>query len=294
MMQSLQHLFQTLFHFTSTDRGAFIVLIPLMLLLAGWPRIFFSDGVGIPDLPSGTDSKADSIYRIWKSSDEKKNQDIRPVPFDPNQFSAAAFRSMGLDSVISERIVRYREKGGKFRKQEDLFRIWGMDSTVAKKLLPFMQLQSESDTSRKPFQLKSEKSKSIEYDLNRADTSDFESVQGIGWKTASRIIKYRAALGGFVQKEQLYEVFGIDSLAVFSMDKFFIAPGFNPAILDLNKATYEELEAHPYLSDMQAKAILFYRYQHSDYHTAEDLMKVKRMDAKTIERLKPYIRSSVP
>lgn len=292
MIRSLHQIFQTIFHFTSTDRGAFIVLIPVLLLIAGWPRIFLKDGVGGKNLSPEIESLADSIFSVRKSSSEKKDRLLRPSPFDPNELSAAGFRSMGLDSQLSDRIIRYREKGGKFRKREDLLRIWGMDSSVAAVILPFARLRSDS----LPRQINKPKKDpiKIQHDLNLADTTDFESVNGIGRKMAVRIIKYRTALGGFINKNQLYEVFGIDSLAVFSMDEFYIAPDFTPVTIDINQATYETLEGHPYLSPLHAKAILFYRYQHGNFSSPEKLSEVKRIDSKTLERLRPYIRSRVP
>ena len=292
MIRSLQQIFQTLFHFTSTDRGAFIVLIPLLLLLAGWPRIFLKNGISDSDFPPDMEYAADSIYRNWNSSAENDHDKLSPSPFDPNKISLEGFRSMGLDSPLAARIVRYREKGGKFRKREDLFRIWGMDSAVASELMPFVRLHA--DSVRKSVHPVKKELVRIQYDLNLADTADFESVHGIGRKMAARIIRYRTALGGFIHKDQLYEVFGIDSLAVFSMDAFYIAPDFVPVTIDINHATYEVLESHPYLSPMHAKAILFYRYQHGNFITPEKLSDVKRIDTKTLERLRPYIRSSVP
>ncbi|MFM9074740.1 MAG: ComEA family DNA-binding protein, partial [Bacteroidota bacterium] len=129
----------------------------------------------------------------------------------------------------------------------------------------------------------------VEYDLNLADTADFESVSGIGKKMAARIVRYRTALGGFIRREQLYEVFGIDSLAVFSMDRFHVTATFSPAMVQVNAATWEELDAHPYLTPIQASAVLMYRFQHGRIAGEQELMKVRLMDAKTVERIRPYL-----
>ena len=102
-------------------------------------------------------------------------------------------------------------------------------------------------------------------------------------------MRYRAALGGFLRREQLYEVYGIDSLAIFSMDRFFVGQSFKPTVIDVNGSTYEELEAHPYLSALQARAILMYRFQHGRIDGEEQLMKVRLMDTKTAERIRPYL-----
>jgi DNA uptake protein ComE-like DNA-binding protein len=289
MIRLFRNYFEIVFQFTSSDRGAFFVLIPLLFILSGWPRISFWLFPPQQD-PPGFMIHADSLLTVLDNH-RPKSDSLRPVLFDPNQLSAAGFQAMGLDSMLASRITRYREKGGKFKKPEDLLRIWGMDTADWKVLGNYIRIAE--DSARKPSVYK-KTARSIQYDINLADTTDFESVTGIGRKTAARIVKYRSALGGFVRKEQLYEVFGIDSLAVFSMDEFFIAPDFVPGFIDLNLATYEELEVHPYLSRTQAKAILFYRYQHGAFQSAEDLKKVRLMDKKILERLTPYIRFKVP
>ena len=291
MIRLLHNFFQSLFHFTSTDRGAFTVLIPALVLLAGWPRLFMELEPYGSRLPAEIEARADSIYRTWNQGDSNTKK-LSPSPFNPNTLSAAGFRLMGVDSQLSERIVRYRAKGGKFRKSSDLLKMWGMDSASFQVLEPFIQLGS--DSSRKQKLPVVQKSRVIQYDINLADTADFESVPGIGKKMAARIIRYRTSLGGFIEKNQLYEIYGIDSLAVFSMEDFFVAHGYIPTALELNSATYDVLEAHPYLTALQARAILFYRYQHGEFRRMEDLGKVKLMDEKTLMRIRPYIRLSVP
>ena len=66
--------------------------------------------------------------------------------------------------------------------------------------------------SRKPIQL----SKTIipevsVININLADPFAFKKLPGIGDKYSSRIVRYRDWLGGFYAKEQLLEVYGIDS-----------------------------------------------------------------------------------
>ncbi|MBC7452050.1 MAG: helix-hairpin-helix domain-containing protein [Cytophagales bacterium] len=45
--------------------------------------------------------------------------------------------------------------------------------------------------------------------INTADSLVLEKLPGIGFKLASRIIKYRTLLGGYIKVEQLKEVYGI-------------------------------------------------------------------------------------
>lgn len=281
---------QQLFYFTSTDRGAFIVLIPLMILFSGWARI--SNWLWSPENePFPFQIYADSVMNVWENADHPSNH-IRPVQFDPNQLSTSGFLAMGLDSALTFRITRYREKGGRFRSKNDLLKIWGMDSVTWITLSPYIHFEKDSLLKQRKNTLKSKRE--IQYNLNLADTIDLESVPGIGKAIAARIMRYRNSLGGFIHRDQLYEVYGIDSLAVFAMDEFFIKPDFYPIMIDINLANYETLEAHPYISGIQAKAILFYRFQHGPVLSMESLARVRLMDEKTLNRLRPYIRFSVP
>jgi len=167
-----------------------------------------------------------------------------------------------------------------------------MDSITWRTLSPFIHFDKDSLIKQKKNILKSKIQ--IQYNLNLADTIDLESVPGIGKAMATRIIRYRTSLGGFIRRDQLYEVYGIDSLAVFAMNEFFIATDFSPTLININSADYETLESHPYISGIQAKAILFYRFQHGSVLSMESLARVRLMDEKTLNRLEPYIKFSVP
>src|SRR5690606_40943919 len=48
-------------------------------------------------------------------------------------------------------------------------------------------------------------------DINRCTAGELVALPGIGPVLAERIIKYRNLLGGFVDKWQLVEVYGLDS-----------------------------------------------------------------------------------
>src|SRR5690606_32795545 len=47
--------------------------------------------------------------------------------------------------------------------------------------------------------------------LNSSDTTEWKKIPGIGSSYSTRIVKYRTLLGGFINKNQLLEVYGIDS-----------------------------------------------------------------------------------
>ncbi len=136
--------------------------------------------------------------------------------------------------------------------------------------------------------------KAFTVDLNRADTFDFQELRGIGPAYARRIVAYRERLGGFVDKAQLLEVWGVDS-ALYAR----IAPSLeltSPSVrkLYVNRLTVQELKQHPYLDYYQAKEIVRYRERYGAFQTPADLRKVNLIDADTYARLAPYVSTAVP
>jgi DNA uptake protein ComE-like DNA-binding protein len=89
---------------------------------------------------------------------------------------------------------------------------------------------------------------------------------------------------------QLAEVYGLDSAVVLRMRRQFeVRAGFEPAKLDLQTITFEELSRHPYISRRQAQAISSYRSQHG-ISSAQELMNIKILDSLWYTRILPYLK----
>jgi len=96
-------------------------------------------------------------------------------------------------------------------------------------------------------------------DINSADSVALDELPGIGPAFARRIIKYRERLGGFADPDQLKEVYGMDSARLTGFIKLIRIDTSVIRKLDINKATFKELLAHPYLEYEQVKAIARFR-----------------------------------
>jgi len=60
--------------------------------------------------------------------------------------------------------------------------------------------------------------------------------------------------------------------------------------LNLNAASTEDLDKHPYISGKQAKIIVAYREQHGTFDSVDDLAKITAIsDKKWLEKIKPYL-----
>ena len=131
--------------------------------------------------------------------------------------------------------------------------------------------------------------RTLVFDLNTADTLDLQQLYGIGPVYAKRIVNYRNLLGGYVNFNQLHEVYGLpDETIAGILPHLTLTPTLLRKI-DINHIELAQLRRHPYLDYYQAKAIVQLRQQGTRFRQERDLYKVSLLDSATIARISPYI-----
>jgi len=237
--------------------------------------------------------KADSALQAMELKVGKKMHHDILFDFDPNTASLEDFVKLGLPHFIAQRIVHYREKGGRFKKKEDLAKIYGLRPSDYQRLMPYIQLQNLENVQKKTFSnisIASNKKLERPIHLNFADTADLKKVNGIGSTLASRIVKYRSKLGGFVNSNQLYEVFGLDSAVVkLALEKFILPNSDGIKTLSINILPADSLSQHPYLDKKAAKILVNYRQHHGKFFSKDDLLKSKAIAPEKANKLMPYL-----
>lgn len=126
-------------------------------------------------------------------------------------------------------------------------------------------------------------------EINTADSSDFEKFALVSPKVARTIVRFRNALGGYYKKEQLLEVYGMDTACYNSMLKNITLDPGKVEKLDINKATEKAFTHHPYIHKKLAKAIYNYRRENGGFKDIAELMKVEGMDKALYLKLTPYL-----
>lgn len=280
--------------FSRSQTHAFLILLPLMAFLVFWNPLYRLWRAEPPRDFSADIRLLDSLLATWPEGKAEQSMvaEPPPQPIDPNSAPVAALKAAGLPISIANRVMAYREKGGKFKAKPDMLKIYGMDSALYAKVYPLLLLPDAPAPKRKiEFARREEKPKAdLYFDLNAADTVMLKKVNGIGTKLSKRIIRYREALGGFVSVEQLHEVYRLDSAVIIRLKKIaYIDPDFRPRKINLNTAGRSELTVHPYLSHKAAGVIVAYRFQHGKFSSIEDLGKITPLDSVSIRKLKPYL-----
>jgi competence protein ComEA len=302
------------FNFTKSEINGVLALFALIVLFTAVPRIY--DWV-FPDRPSTVEmaeieklelqgklkpmatadsyGKSGAVYVKRKAIPRK----IELSSFDPNTLDQAGWEKKGLSPKQAGAIINYVSKGGKFRKVEDLKKMYTISPEVYEMLKPFVQIGhqeapvkerifAESNDVTKNHFKSSVREKKV-YELNNLDTNGMQAIYGIGPTFARRIFKYRERLGGFHHLEQLLEVYGIDSL---KLEELKPQIRLNTALIkqiNINEVAFDELKQHPYLTFKQANAIIAYRKQHGNYSNFAALKKVAILPLETVDKLLPYI-----
>ena len=125
-------------------------------------------------------------------------------------------------------------------------------------------------------------------DLNSASKEDLQQIYGIGPAFSERIIKYRDLLGGFASIDQLREVYGLKEETITEIKKTYKV-GSPPSPLDINADSVKVLARHPYISYDLGWAIVNYRKQNGNITSIKDLEKIKAIDRRLLEKLRPYL-----
>lgn len=133
------------------------------------------------------------------------------------------------------------------------------------------------------------KPKYLQIELNSADSTDLVQLYNVGPTFARRILRYRNLLGGYTDKDQLWEIYGMDSVRFNDIAPHVTVNADKVAKLDINTATLDQLKRHPYLDFHQARAIVQLRETAGPYHSIQDLAQVPMVDPNTISKLTPYI-----
>ena len=213
------------------------------------------------------------------------------LPFNPNSDNEKQLLKAGVPPYVVNSLINYRTKGGDFQRKSDFKKLYVVDEELYEELKPYILLPEEVilDTDAEISDANGKELSIRPVDINAASADDLIALKGIGEVFAGRIIKYRDLLGGFHDKRQLIEVYGLPEETYTAIEDDIVTVTKPKATIFINSGSYDELAKHPYLSYKKAKSIVAYRQQHGKYTSGKDLSKLHLLSESDVDRILPYL-----
>ncbi len=199
---------------------------------------------------------------------------------DPNEADLNTLITYGFNRFQAENILKYRESGGIFKKKNDLLKVYGIDSVFYSSVERYLKVEEIEVVGGMDL---------ILVELNKADSIQLLSLEGIGPVFAGRILKYRQLLGGFYTKSQLLEVYGFPVETYRKIENQLIVDTIPIHKIRINFAEYPELIRHPYLDKEQVNQILKFREASGAFKNLNEIKSLLSVDAEQFYRLQPYL-----
>jgi len=227
---------------------------------------------------------------------------LHPFPFNPNTLTEDEWKQIGLTDRQIRNIMNYQAKGGKFYSKNDLAKLYTISEEDFAQLEPFIVLPEISrGTSNKALEKKQENQQFEEkpkpekkpipiVDLNTVDSTTLVELPQIGPFMALRIIEFRDRLGGFIDKEQLRDVKGMDSARFATIQPYINIGEVETRKIDINRADFKALVHHPYLNYEQVKRIFNQREKRGMIKNWEQLRTVLKDEGEVNPLLEHYVK----
>ncbi|MGY4385505.1 competence protein ComEA [Pedobacter sp. UYP24] len=300
------------FDFTKSEFNGLLALIVAIVLITFAPSAysFFAtedhnddDQFVIKRLILSENSESNKVVRLKNSAAGQTNikfyKHDKLFLFDPNTIGITEWISLGLSPKQAAGVLKYTSKGGRFKMPADIRKMYTISPAMADKLLPFVSIKQADlpDANIDQAQHKTFDNKNIAIvkpvrriiELNFADSADLDEIKGVGPAFATRILKYRERIGGFYRKEQLLEVFGLDSAKYLEIKDQVHVDESAIRKINVNTAQMEDFKNNPYIRYKQVNAILQYRKQHGNFNNTADLLKIAILTPEVVSHISPYL-----
>ena len=215
--------------------------------------------------------------------DRKITNPIPPSPFRVDTVSARYLQAIGaLTHRQARTFVKWRDTHP-ITDMEELRKCYAIDDSVAQALEPYLIFDRPEPAA--PL---------YPIELNDADSATLVRADGIGEKTAGRIVRYRERLGGYVRPEQLTEVEGITERNYEKILRQICCDSCRIKKIHINFATSEELRRHPYMTPPLLRKILKTRQLKGGWSTPEAFNEENGLKPGEAARLAPYLSFAPP
>lgn len=279
---------QSHFRFNKQERsGIFFLLLIVIVLQGGYYYVKAK--------PSQTETSfalnTEEQDKIDSLRNHRSEASVKMYPFNPNYLTDYKGYTLGLTTDELDRLFAFREQGRFVNSVNEFQAVTKVSDSLLGILSPYFKFPDWVTKNQSIKNTASKLKTAIKVkDLNTASAEDLKSIYGIGETLSNRIVKFRDRLGGFLVKEQLYDVYGLKPEVVEkALLEFQVldVPSINK--ININKASAAELSQLIYISKSLAFDIVAYRDKEGAYQSFKELSNIDKFPTEKLDRIALYL-----
>ena len=252
-----------------------------MVFVVGHFLLFFAnqkqqDTTLLRPLPDELVAKRDSLLQQSTKKDTI-------YPFNPNRLSAWHAYLLDLPKSLVDTIQSRIAQERYFKTAQEFKEFAGIADQKWQEIMPLLRFPKWQNEQEK-------RSKRRKKQLNAATAKDLQAVYGIGPVLAARILSSRQELNGFLVRDQLQDIWGIDTPTLTNLWESFSLDSVPNHSIDINTATVSELAENSYISPSLASRIVAYCTFHEEKISWNSIADKFELDSIRIARIALYLK----
>ncbi|HZJ19840.1 MAG TPA: helix-hairpin-helix domain-containing protein [Pricia sp.] len=301
---------QSHFRFNKQERsGIFFLLLIIVSLQVG----YYFYGRFSKDAKQDTfvvDHEIQTEIDALKQAALKKDS-VKIYPFNPNFITDYKGYVLGMSTDEIDRLHAFRKKDKFANTAEKFQKVTQVSDSLLEAISPHFKFPEWTKTRKrsavgsKQYGVRSRSSEKGSSpregsdvdsqnvaikDLNTATAQELRTINGIGEKLSTRILKFRDRLGGFLSDDQLYDVYGLDPEVVErSLEKFKVLKKPDIPKINVNTASAYEIATLVYIQKQVAESIVEYRNVNNGILSLDELENIEGFPSDKIDRIALYL-----
>jgi DNA uptake protein ComE-like DNA-binding protein len=233
--------------------------------------------------------------------------------FDPNTMDSITAIRLGIPSRQVITLMRYRNKGGRFYRKEDLAKLYGLKKDLVEKLIPYVVIKNIDrnttyhTTYRKMVDydyqkfgnriglVKEDGNKNLNewsIDINLADEKQWAAKTKLSPAIIQNIIRYKNYLGGFTNLNQIKKVYGFTEANYYLLKPHLQLGKMNKRKPNASNMSFESWKALGIFQDREIVQILRIRKEKGGHIGWKELVILFDLTEQQAEMLQATIQIS--
>jgi DNA uptake protein ComE-like DNA-binding protein len=279
----------------SQRNGVFFLLFFILILQGVYFFVDFSSSEET-NLPSEEitlfQNQIDSLKLI-----EIENRKPKIYPFNPSFISDYKGYQLGMTTQEIDRLLSHRESGKYINSARQFQVVTKVSDSLLAVISPYFKfpdwISRKKNTSLNYNKPKEEEIFTGEkQDLNIVTAIQLKEIKGIGDKLSERIIKYRTSMKGFMNDEQLEQVYGLKPEVIAKvLQRYTVLSQPTIEKVNVNTATFKEVLHLPYIDYELTKKIFQYRDEVAEIQNLEELKNIEDFPIENFDKIALYLKA---